>query len=460
MEILLFSSTTFLFIFLPIVCIVYALVKNEYKNYWLLVASLFFYAWGEPRYLSVMLLIIILNYWTARFMDKINKHSRFILVLGIFLNLSILVFFKYANFIIENLNLITNSNIKSLHIVMPIGISFFIFQAMSYTIDVYRKDVVAQIDIKKLALYISLFPQLIAGPIVKYHDIAYSIDNRNVSLNDVVYGARRFIIGLSKKVLLANNMGIVADKVFATTPDGISLGVAWLGAVAYSLQIFYDFSGYSDMAIGLGRIFGFRFLENFNYPYIARSMTDFWRRWHISLSSWFKDYLYIPLGGNRNGSFKTLRNLLFVFLATGIWHGASWNFVVWGLWHGLFIMLEKLLKKTKIYSYIGNFYVILVFVIGWVLFRSDNLITAFEYIKVMLGFRNNLPHYGWAYYLNTQYIIIGLMAIMFCYPWKMDFLKAKISTEFAYNVCLLVFLVLSMISIVVSSYNPFIYFRF
>lgn len=343
---------------------------------------------------------------------------------------------------------------------MPIGISFFIFQAMSYTVDVYRKDAIAQSDIKKLALYISLFPQLIAGPIVKYHDIAESIDNRNVSLDDVVYGARRFIIGLSKKVLLANNMGIVADKVFYTTPDGISLGVAWLGAVAYSLQIFYDFSGYSDMSIGLGRIFGFRFLENFNYPYIASSMTDFWRRWHISLSSWFKEYLYIPLGGNRDGSFKTLRNLFFVFLATGIWHGASWNFVVWGLWHGIFIMLEKILKKTKISSYIGHIYVIFVFVIGWVFFRADNLIIALEYVQVMLGVRTNLPYYGWAYYLNAKYIIIGLMAIMFCYPWKMDFFKAKISTECAYNACLLVLLGLSMISIAASSYNPFIYFRF
>lgn len=460
MQILLFSSTTFLFIFLPIVCIVYVLIKNEYKNYWLLAASLFFYAWGEPRYLSVMLLIIIVNYWTARLIDTFSKHSKLVLALGIFLNLSILMFFKYTNFIIENLNLITNSSIKPLHIAMPIGISFFIFQAMSYTIDVYRKDAIVQLDIKKLALYISLFPQLIAGPIVKYHDIAYSIDNRDVSLNDVVYGARRFIIGLSKKVLLANNMGIVADKVFTTTPDGISVGVAWLGAVAYSLQIFYDFSGYSDMAIGLGRIFGFRFLENFNYPYIARSMTDFWHRWHISLSSWFKEYLYIPLGGNRNGRFRTLWNLLFVFLATGIWHGASWNFIVWGLWHGLFIMLEKLTKKTNISSCIGCFYVILVFVIGWVFFRSDNLITAVEYIKVMLGFRNNLPYYGWAYYLNAKYIIIGLVAIMFCYPWNMDFLKTKISTECAYNACLLICLVLSMISIAASSYNPFIYFRF
>lgn len=438
----------------------YALIKEEYKNYWLLLASLLFYAWGEPRYLSVMLLIIIVNYWAARLIDKLSEHRGIVLSLGILFNLSILVFFKYTDFIIENLNLFLKFSIKPVHIVMPIGISFFIFQAMSYTVDVYRKDAIAQSDIKKLALYISLFPQLIAGPIVKYHDIAESIDNRNVSLDDVVYGARRFIIGLSKKVLLANNMGIVADKVFYTTPDGISLGVAWLGAVAYSLQIFYDFSGYSDMSIGLGRIFGFRFLENFNYPYIASSMTDFWRRWHISLSSWFKEYLYIPLGGNRDGSFKTLRNLFFVFLATGIWHGASWNFVVWGLWHGIFIMLEKILKKTKISSYIGHIYVIFVFVIGWVFFRADNLIIALEYVQVMLGVRTNLPYYGWAYYLNAKYIIIGLMAIMFCYPWKMDFFKAKISTECAYNACLLVLLGLSMISIAASSYNPFIYFRF
>lgn len=306
----------------------------------------------------------------------------------------------------------------------------------------------------------SLFPQLIAGPIVKYHDIEKNIDSRTVTMEDIVYGVRRFIIGLAKKVLLANTMGSLADKVYQTGPDGITMSIAWIGAVAYSLQIFFDFSGYSDMAIGIGRIFGFRFLENFNYPYIAISMSDFWHRWHISLSSWFKQYLYIPLGGNRINKVRTLVNLFVVFLATGIWHGASWNFIAWGLWHGLFVILEKRFKSISFNGIIGHIYVVLVFVIGWVMFRADNLQVAKEYIGVMVGFKQSIAYFDLSYYVTNKHILVGIIALLFCFPWNWENLKAKAVGEALYNISLIMLLVLSIMSIASSTYNPFIYFRF
>ena len=457
---MLFSSTTFLFVFLPIVCIVYLLIAKNLRNYWLLLASLLFYAWGEPRYLAIMLLVILLNYLATGMFEKFLSMKKHILVSCVVLNLSILIFFKYTNFIIENLNYIMPYKFSPLHVVMPIGISFFIFQAISYTVDVYRGDVQCQKDIRKLALYVSLFPQLIAGPIVKYHDIEKNIDSRTVTMEDIVYGVRRFIIGLAKKVLLANTMGSLADKVYQTGPDGITMSIAWIGAVAYSLQIFFDFSGYSDMAIGIGRIFGFRFLENFNYPYIAISMSDFWHRWHISLSSWFKQYLYIPLGGNRINKVRTLVNLFVVFLATGIWHGASWNFIAWGLWHGLFVILEKRFKSISFNGIIGHIYVVLVFVIGWVMFRADNLQVAKEYIGVMVGFKQSIAYFDLSYYVTNKHILVGIIALLFCFPWNWENLKAKAVGEALYNISLIMLLVLSIMSIASSTYNPFIYFRF
>ncbi len=457
---MLFSSTPFLFVFLPIVCIMYLLIKPSLRNYWLLFASLFFYAWGEPRYLSVMLFVVLLNYVVALLFEKYPTQKKLLLFTGVLANLGILVFFKYTNFIIENINLLLNLNVPDFRVVMPIGISFFIFQSMSYIVDVYRTEVKCQQDVRKLALYISLFPQLIAGPIVKYHDIEKSIDDRSVNMDDVLYGVRRFIIGLSKKVLLANSMGSVADNIYATTPNELTASVAWVGAVAYSLQIFYDFSGYSDMAIGLGRLFGFRFLENFNYPYIASSITDFWRRWHISLSSWFKQYLYIPLGGNRNGDLATTRNLLIVFLATGIWHGASWNFVVWGLWHGFFLILEKKFKFITSNKFLGHFYTIIVFVIGWVFFRADNLHIAFEYLQAMFGLNNPTIMSSIEFYVNRKDVIISVFALLFCVPLNFEKLKQNNYLECGYNLVLLCFLFLSIVSIAASTYNPFIYFRF
>ncbi len=457
---MLFSSTTFLFVFLPVVCVVYLLIDKALRNYWLLLVSLLFYGWGEPRYLAVMLFVILINYLTANLFYRFLEHKKILLVISLILNLAILIFFKYTNFIIENINIFTEFHLPSLHIVMPIGISFFIFQAISYTVDVYRGDVSCQKDIRKLALYVALFPQLIAGPIVKYHDIEKNIDERSVEMNDIVYGVRRFIIGLAKKVLIANTMGSLADNVYKIGPDGITISIAWIGAIAYSLQIFFDFSGYSDMAIGIGRMFGFKFLENFNYPYIATSMTDFWHRWHISLSSWFKQYLYIPLGGNRISSTRTTINLFCVFLATGIWHGASWNFVVWGLWHGLFIILEKQFKTLQKMNVWGHLYVILVFVIGWVMFRADTLQIAKDYLAVMFGLKHGVAYFDLAYYATNKHMLIGLIALLFCIPWNFENLKKNNLFEHLYNAYLLCLLFLSIISIASSTYNPFIYFRF
>ena len=348
---MLFSSMTFVFVFLPILCAIYLLSKKEYHNAILLIASIIFYAWGEPRYLAIMLLSVVINWLGAILIDKYKDKkglSKLFLALTIFLNLANLIYFKYFNFILDNFNSIFHSNIDFVRIALPIGISFYTFQALSYVIDVFRGDCKVQRNIYKLALYICLFPQLIAGPIVKYHDIEEQIDSREVNFEKVDEGVKRFIIGLSKKVLIANTLGAIADKVFIMQyPFQFSPIVAWLGAISYSFQLFFDFSGYSDMAIGLGLIFGFRFMENFNYPYISKSITEFWRRWHISLSTWFKQYVYIPLGGNRNGKLKQLRNLGIVFLLTGIWHGAAWNFVIWGAWHGFFIIMEKITGIDK-----------------------------------------------------------------------------------------------------------------
>lgn len=325
---------------------------------------------------SYYVFVIGINYIAGMWLAK-NIGRKMILITALIANVGILIFFKYTNFFAENANALFGVDFTINKIAMPIGISFFIFQALSYTIDVYRRDVASQSSLPKLALYISFFPQLIAGPIVKYHDVEKYINERNENIPEIIYGVKRFIVGLGKKVLLANVMGEVADKIYSIGTTGIDCHIAWLGAVAYSFQIFFDFSGYSDMAIGLGHMFGFTFLENFNYPYISKSITDFWRRWHISLSSWFKQYLYIPLGGNRKGATRTYLNLFIVFFITGLWHGASWNFIVWGLWHGLFLMIEKKTKLNDgmmgIKAWSGHLYTILVFVIGWVFLERIHL---------------------------------------------------------------------------------------
>ncbi len=474
---MLFSSTTFIFIFLPVICFLYLLTKKQLHNPILLIASILFYAWGEPRYLAIMLLTILINYYGALFIEYAREKSfnvKLPLTITIIANLGFLIYFKYFNFLISSINNVFHSHIGVLDIVMPIGISFYTFQAISYVTDVYRNECKAQRSIYKLALFICLFPQLIAGPIIKYHDIEGQIDCRDVTFEKVDIGVKRFIVGLAKKVLIANTMGLIADKIFSQPADTFSPFIAWIGAFSYTFQIYFDFSGYSDMAIGLGLIFGFKFMENFNYPYISKSITEFWRRWHISLSTWFKQYVYIPLGGNREGKAKQIRNLLIVFLLTGVWHGASWNFVIWGLWNGLFIVIEKLTglsnnSPVSRYNCLKHIYCIFVFVIGWVLFRSDNMSYAWLYLKNMFGLVNVHDEiYTISYYIGNIDIITFVAAIicslpvfiklreMFCYKG----LSQSKAISIVGNLWLIILFILSVISIAASTYNPFIYFRF
>ena len=467
---MLFSSMTFVFVFLPIVLLLYLVTKKELHNPILLIASIIFYAWGEPRYLAIMLLTIIINWLGAIAVDKFKNHKKLYLTLTIIANLGFLIYFKYFNFLIDNCNHIFHAHIDPLNIVMPIGISFYTFQALSYVVDVYRGDCKVQKDIYKLALYVCLFPQLIAGPIVKYHDVAEQIDSREVNFEKVDLGVKRFIIGLSKKMLIANTMGAIADKIFIQSPDTFSPLIAWLGSIAYTFQLYFDFSGYSDMAIGLGLIFGFKFMENFNYPYISKSITEFWRRWHISLSTWFKEYVYIPLGGNRHGKLNTLKNLGIVFLLTGIWHGAAWNFIFWGMWHGFFIILEKIInikefekKYTQKWVHcLQHIYCILAFVIGWVMFRAESMTYALKYIKNMFGFEkiHNIA-YGLNYYIDTFEVLIFVTAILCSIPIFAKILDVKNKfAKIAINIWLIILFILSSATIAASTYNPFIYFRF
>jgi len=460
---------TFIFIFLPLVCLVYFLVRPQLRNYVLLAASILFYAWGEPEYLAIMLLTILVNYAGALLIDKYPKYKKGFLTLTIVTDLGFLAYFKYFNFFIDNFNRLFRENLDFIEVVMPIGISFYTFQAISYVVDVYRAEVPVQRDVFKLSLFICLFPQLIAGPIVKYNDIADQIDHREVDFEKLTRGVKRFIIGLAKKVLIANTLGAVADKIFVQSPDTMQTSVAWIGSLAYSFQLFFDFSGYSDMAIGLGLMFGFHIKENFNYPYISKSITEFWRRWHISLSTWFKQYLYIPLGGNRVSKSRNYLNLSIVFLLTGFWHGASWSFVVWGIWHGVFILFEKISGWHKDHS--GRFinaakhlYTIFVFIIGWVIFRSDNIAYAWAYVKNMFGFvRRPAVLYEISYYVDNIEIIAFVAAFLCSVPLFSNILNVKQERRvlnWLVNSWFLILFILSAVSIAASTYNPFIYFRF
>ena len=481
---MLFSSITFIFMFLPLVLFFYLITKKELHNPVLLIASIIFYAWAEPRYLAIMLLTIFTTRLGAAAIEKCGSlekaavvpfgHNKrlWVLITTICVNLGVLIYFKYFNFIIENFNNLFGMHIKILDIVMPIGISFYTFQALSYLIDVYKGECRVQKDIYKLALYICLFPQLVAGPIVKYKDVEEQISSRTVNFEKTSLGVKRFIIGLSKKVLIANVMGLIADKVFVQDPHALPHFVAWLGAAAYTFQIYFDFSGYSDMAIGLGLIFGFKFMENFNYPYISKSITEFWRRWHISLSTWFKQYIYIPLGGNRNGMLKTLRNLGFVFLLTGIWHGASWTFIIWGCWHGFFIILEKIFNIKKFgqnhdtvwIKILRHLYCILVIVFGWVIFRADTIKYSYDYIRNMLGIlrvHTEEVLYPLSYYIDRYETAVLIVAIICSMPVfnRMPETKNKL-LHAVINLWLLLLFIFSAASIAADTYNPFIYFRF
>ena len=472
---MLFTSTVFLFLYLPIVLTLYYIVPRKLKNTLLLFASLFFYAWGEPKFLLILIFFILINYIFAILVDKYRDKTvivKWLLALTVIINLSMLGIFKYANFFVTNINSLFGTSILLNHIALPLGISFFTFQGLSYVIDVYRKDGKAQRNLINMAMYKALFPQLIAGPIVRYQTVAEQITERKETLEKFADGTKRFIIGLAKKMILANNCGWVADQIFAIPADHLSVGLAWIGAISYSLQIYFDFSGYSDMAIGLGKMFGFDFLENFNYPYISRSATEFWRRWHISLGTWFKDYLYIPLGGNRGTTLQNYRNLFIVWLATGFWHGAAWTFIAWGLYYGALIMLEKafLLKFLKrIPRVFQHLYALLAVIIGWVFFRSATFGYAFSYIKSMFGANGNSLWDQQAVYYFAQYGIIILLAIIVSMP-VFHFIKGflpkgrNVGNVFGRNLIVstgyvLIFF-LSLVSVVSSTFNPFIYFRF
>ena len=468
-----FSSTIFLFIFLPIVLLIYYILpKLSQKNIFLLFASLIFYAYGEPKFVLIMMLSIIINYILGFVIEYSKKYSliirRLSLLLVVIVNVGLLFYYKYYDFFIENVNGIFGLELPLKNIILPIGISFFTFQIMSYQFDIYLNKVKLQKNPLKLGLYIALFPQLIAGPIVRYSDIEQQIDNRTLSIDYFAEGLKRFIIGLGKKIIIANSFAVVADNIFAMQPSEMSIMLAWGGAIAYTLQIYFDFSGYSDMAIGLGYMLGFKFLENFNYPYIAKTIQDFWRRWHISLSSWFRDYVYIPLGGNRKGNVYV--NLFIVFFVTGLWHGASWNFVLWGLWHGIFLVIERIIKNSKLNTiklpYIITWaYTMVVVIIGWVMFRAVDMTYAYNYIKVMFGIGNNMFIEPLALKYMKEYLVIFIIAIILCTPSikiitnKLEIYNKNFSYILQYVIFIFIFWI-SIIYTVTSTYNPFIYFNF
>ena len=479
-----FSSTIFLFFFLPLTLLAYFVVGPRGRNAILLAASLLFYAWGETVYLLVMLFSIAANYLFGLLIDQARQRGRrggLAFVCAVATNLGLLGFFKYANFLVDNLNPVlpvlglAPMDIGRVH--LPIGISFFTFQALSYIIDLYRNETTVQRSLLNFALYKALFPQLIAGPIVRYRDVAREIERRTVSLHDFASGVQRFIIGLGKKVLIANVMGRAADTIFATPAETLPATLAWTGAIAFMLQIYFDFSGYSDMAIGLGRMFGFHFLENFNYPYIARSVREFWRRWHISLSTWFRDYLYIPLGGNRHGPVRTGANLLLVFLLCGLWHGASWTFLIWGVYHGIFLVLERVPAVRRLLDRlpapVQHAYVLLVVLVGWVFFRADTFAHALAYLQAMVDFsRPPLFNSQLFLALNNEFsltlgaAVIGSTPVfMLLQRWRtgrpivpapaMRWLAATAQVGSLGFV-----LVYSIAAVLGGAHNPFLYFRF
>ena len=470
---MLFVSLVFLFLFLPLtLCLYYIFIKNRVmQNIILFVASLFFYAWGDYEATLVLLVSIIINWFLALIVASCrnNNLSKVAVGIAVFVDIGVLFVYKYLDFSIAQLNKL-GINIPFRNVTLPIGISFFTFQALSYVIDVYRGEE-CQKNPLYVGLYISFFPQLIAGPIVRYKTVAEQIYYRKESISLFSSGAIRFMQGFSKKVLLANTMAVIADKAFAMVGNNLTVSFAWLGALAYMLQIYFDFSGYSDMAIGLGRMFGFEFEENFNLPYIAESITDFWRRWHISLSSWFRDYVYIPLGGSRTGKWKTYCNLFVVWLLTGIWHGANWTFIAWGILYFLFLVLEKgtlfgdFIKRKKI---VGHIYTCLVVMFLWVIFRADSMIQALIYIKTMIGLSGEpiyTPVTGVYIIENVVYFIIAIMLAFGFFENKSKFFRTvdetkqclvDISRLASVTICF----VISIVYIVNGTYNPFIYFHF
>ncbi len=471
-----FSSVLFLFYFLPLVLLIYYVSPKRLRNLVLFICSLIFYAWGEPVYVVLMLFSTLVDFFHGYLVDKYKSMGRYTLsrmavISSMVINLTLLGFFKYTDFIIANINLILHTSIPLLNLPLPIGISFYTFQTMSYTIDVYRGDAERQTNIISFGAYVALFPQLIAGPIVRYKTIAQQLIERRESLDDFSYGVRRFSIGLGKKVLLANNIGFLWSQISSMPIDKLSVAAAWLGIVAFTFQIYFDFSGYSDMAIGLGKMFGFTFLENFDYPYTSCSITEFWRRWHISLSTWFKEYVYIPLGGNRRGFKLQIRNILAVWLLTGVWHGASWNFVAWGLYFGIILIIEKLYLLRileRLPRAIRHIYTMLLVIISWAIFAFDSLTEGLGYIRVMFG------GYGAVfidtpakYLLYTNGILLAILVFASTSLPRRLYIKMESVLEKAtwarailQSCAIGAVILISVAYLVDASYNPFLYFRF
>lgn len=465
-----FSSLTFLFLYLPLVLLVYFAVPKKMKNAILFIFSLIFYAWGEPIYVGLMIFSTVLDYCCGKAVDKYRgtKKAKVGLLVSVFVNLGLLCLFKYTDFIIGTVNGIFGSSIPLLGLPLPIGISFYTFQTMSYTIDVYRGDAKVQNNIISFGAYVALFPQLIAGPIVRYQTIADQVDERVHSFDKFGEGAKRFICGLGKKVLLANNIGLLWDTISKTEISNLSVLSAWLGIFAFAFQIYFDFSGYSDMAIGLGKIFGFEFLENFDYPYTSKSVTEFWRRWHISLGTWFRDYIYIPLGGNRRGKWIQLRNIAVVWLLTGFWHGASWNYVAWGVFYGVLLIIEKffLLEKLKrAPAFVGGLWTGLCVLVGWVLFAFEDIGHGIAYLGTMFGVGASLGG-SKALYQLTSYLPLLAVCAVAATPigsqlYKKINEKWKTGALAAVDVAGISGIAFLCIAYLISgSYNPFLYFRF
>ena len=459
---MIFSSIIFIYYFLPLLLLIYFIVPNKYKNLILLIFSLIFYFLGEPKYIIILIMSCIINYIISKQIEK-NKHRKLYLIISLIYNIGNLLIFKYTDFFIQNINNILNTNIPYLYIIMPIGISFYTFQIIGYIIDVYNKKHKSSKNLLNFMTYVCLFPQLVAGPIVRYSTIEEELTNRTHNFENFSNGIKRFVIGLSKKVLLANVLGEFTKSFITETVLS-----SWLKPIAYTLQIYFDFSGYSDMAIGLGLMFGFKFLENFNYPLIASSITDFWRRWHISLSSWFKDYVYIPLGGNRVSKLKWIRNLFIIWFLTGFWHGASWNFIIWGLYFGIILVIEKLytgkyLEKTKIIKYIYSFIII---VISFLIFNSTTTTEIFNSLKNMFCL-NNIPftNQETIYYLKS-YLILLIISFISATPLlktiinKITTSKYKIIIDVLEPITYITLLILSTAFLIDESFNPFLYFRF
>lgn len=465
---MLFSTVFFLFVFLPIVLIIYFVVPKKFKNLILFVSSLIFYAWGEPIYVCIMIFSTLVDYTIGMLIHKNDKNEirrKLLLLTSITINIGMLAIFKYSDFFIVNINNIFKLDISLMNLPLPIGISFYTFQTLSYTIDVYKRKVDVQKNIISFGTYVALFPQLIAGPIVRYITVSKEINERKVTSESFANGIIRFIQGLAKKVLIANNVGqiwsIIKESGISTMPTI----TAWIGIICFGLQIYFDFSGYSDMAIGLGKMFGFNFDENFNYPYTSKSITEFWRRWHISLSTWFKEYIYIPLGGNRKGLLKQIRNILIVWFLTGFWHGAEWNFIFWGIYFGVILIIEKVFlfkfleKIPKVFSHI---YTLLLIIFGWVLFDFTNISDMFIFIKNMFGLSSNgMLDSQTIYYIYTNIFII-VLAIIACTPLPKIIMEKIYSSKFKYLTIIIYIsmFILSVAYLVDSTYNPFLYFRF